>query len=63
VHLVEWLKMMVGTKRADEVVDRDMEVKPTASALNRALLVAQRCIDPEPERRPTMGRVVQMLEA
>lgn len=63
VHLVEWLKMMVGTKRADEVVDRDMEVKPTIRALKRALLVALRCVDPDSEKRPTMGHVVRMLEA
>ncbi|XP_048552151.1 probable receptor-like protein kinase At2g42960 isoform X2 [Triticum urartu] len=63
VHLVEWLKMMVGTKRADEVVDCDMEVKPTIRALKRALLVALRCVDPDSEKRPTMGHVVRMLEA
>lgn len=63
VHLVEWLKMMVGTRRAEEVVDPDMEVKPTIRALKRALLVALRCVDPDSEKRPTMGHVVRMLEA
>lgn len=63
VHLVEWLKMMVGTRRAEEVVDRDMEVKPTIRALKRALLVALRCVDPDSEKRPSMGHVVRMLEA
>ena len=55
--------MMVGTRRADEVVDRDMEVKPTIRALKRALLVALRCVDPDSEKRPSMGQVVRMLEA
>ncbi|KAJ1288670.1 hypothetical protein BS78_02G105500 [Paspalum vaginatum] len=63
VHLVEWLKMMVGTRRAEEVVDPDMELKPSNRALKRALLVALRCVDPDAEKRPTMGQVVRMLEA
>jgi serine/threonine protein kinase len=63
VHLVEWLKMMVGSRRAEEVVDPDMELKPTTRALKCALLVALRCVDPDAEKRPTMGQVVRMLEA
>ncbi|GJN33206.1 hypothetical protein PR202_gb21779 [Eleusine coracana subsp. coracana] len=63
VHLVEWLKMMVGSRRAEEVVDPDMELKPTTRALKRALLVALRCVDPDSEKRPTMGQAVRMLEA
>ncbi|CAN6336622.1 unnamed protein product, partial [Urochloa humidicola] len=63
VHLVEWLKMMVGSRRAEEVVDPDMELKPAIRALKRALLVALRCVDPDAEKRPTMGQVVRMLEA
>ncbi|KAG2632714.1 hypothetical protein PVAP13_2NG105300 [Panicum virgatum] len=63
VHLVEWLKMMVGRRRAEEVVDPDMELKPATRALKRALLVALRCVDPDAEKRPTMGQVVRMLEA
>uniref|UniRef100_A0A0A9E3M6 Pk8-a n=1 Tax=Arundo donax TaxID=35708 RepID=A0A0A9E3M6_ARUDO len=51
--------MMVGTRRAEEVVDPDMELKPAT----RALLVALRCVDPDAEKRPTMGQVVRMLEA
>lgn len=63
VHLVEWLKMMVGNRRAEEVVDPDMEAKPATRALKRALLVALRCVDPDSDKRPTMGHVVRMLEA
>lgn len=54
---------MVGTRRAEEVVDPNLEVKPTTRALKRALLVALRCIDPDPEKRPKMSQVVRMLEA
>uniref|UniRef100_A0A2P2MM48 non-specific serine/threonine protein kinase n=1 Tax=Rhizophora mucronata TaxID=61149 RepID=A0A2P2MM48_RHIMU len=63
VNLVEWLKMMVGTRRAEEVVDSNLEVKPTTRALKRALLVALRCVDPDAEKRPKMSQVVRMLEA
>ncbi|KAG4935627.1 hypothetical protein JHK85_050546 [Glycine max] len=63
VNLVEWLKMMVGTRRAEEVVDSRLEVKPSIRALKRALLVALRCVDPEAEKRPKMSQVVRMLEA
>ncbi|KAI5662080.1 hypothetical protein M9H77_21403 [Catharanthus roseus] len=63
VNLVEWLKMMVGNRRAEEVVDPNLEVKPTTRALKRALLVALRCVDPDSEKRPRMSQVVRMLEA
>ncbi|KAK7300155.1 hypothetical protein RJT34_10991 [Clitoria ternatea] len=63
VNLVEWLKMMVGTRRAEEVVDSRLEVKPPARALKRALLVALRCVDPDANKRPKMSQVVRMLEA
>ncbi|XP_010524102.1 PREDICTED: probable receptor-like protein kinase At2g42960 isoform X1 [Tarenaya hassleriana] len=62
VNMVEWLKMMVGTRRAEEVVDQSIEAKPTTRALKRALLVALRCVDPEAEKRPKMSQVVRMLE-
>lgn len=55
--------MMVATRRAEEVVDMNLEVKPTTRALKRALLVALRCIDPESIKRPKMSQVVRMLEA
>ncbi|XAR52801.1 Non-specific serine/threonine protein kinase [Bertholletia excelsa] len=63
VNLVEWLKMMVGNRRAEEVVDPILEVRPTTRGLKRALLVALRCVDPDSEKRPKMSQVVQMLEA
>ncbi|XP_008800690.1 probable receptor-like protein kinase At2g42960 [Phoenix dactylifera] len=63
INLVEWLKMMVGDRRAEEVVDPTLEVKPSTRALKRALLVALRCVDPNADKRPKMGQVVRMLEA
>ncbi|PKI55701.1 hypothetical protein CRG98_023917 [Punica granatum] len=63
VNLVEWLKMMVGNRRAEDVVDPNLEVKPSTRALKRALLVALRCVDPDADKRPKMTQVVRMLEA
>ncbi|KAG9138468.1 hypothetical protein Leryth_012747 [Lithospermum erythrorhizon] len=63
VNLVEWLKMMVGNRRAEEVVDPSLDVKPTTRALKRALLVALRCVDPDSEKRPKMSQVVRMLDS
>ncbi|XP_074568078.1 putative receptor-like protein kinase At2g42960 [Curcuma longa] len=63
VNLVEWLKMMVGNRRAEEVVDPNLEAKPAIRALKRTLLVALRCVDPDSDKRPKMGQVVRMLEA
>lgn len=63
VNLVDWLKMMVGNRRSEEVVDPKIENRPSTSDLKRALLTALRCLDPEADRRPKMGQVVRMLES
>ncbi|OWM63249.1 hypothetical protein CDL15_Pgr010649 [Punica granatum] len=63
VNLVDWLKMMVGSRRSEEVVDPNIEKRPSTSALKRALLTALRCVDPDSEKRPKMGQVVRMLES
>ncbi|ONK80312.1 uncharacterized protein A4U43_C01F16270 [Asparagus officinalis] len=62
VHLVEWLKTMVGERKAEEVVDPKMPIKPSSKVLKRALLVALRCVDPDSHKRPKMGNVIHMLE-
>ncbi|KAA8529322.1 hypothetical protein F0562_033879 [Nyssa sinensis] len=63
VNLVDWLKMMVGSRRSEEVVDPNIETRPSTRALKRALLTALRCVDPDSEKRPKMGQVVGMLES
>ncbi|TKY52344.1 receptor protein kinase [Spatholobus suberectus] len=63
VNMVDWLKMMVGNRRSEEVVDPNIEVKPSTRALKRALLTALRCVDPDSDKRPKMGQVVRMLES
>lgn len=63
VNLVDWLKMMVASRRSEEVVDPTIETRPSTRALKRALLTALRCVDPDSEKRPKMGQVVRMLES
>lgn len=63
VNLVDWLKMMVGNRRSEEVVDPTIETKPSTKALKRALLTALRCVDPDGDKRPKMSQVVRMLES
>ncbi|KAJ8434802.1 hypothetical protein Cgig2_033752 [Carnegiea gigantea] len=63
VNLVDWLKTMIGNRRAEEVVDPNMDVRPSTRALKRALLTALRCLDPDAEKRPKMSQVVRMLES
>lgn len=55
--------MMVGSRRSEEVVDPNIEVRPSTRALKRALLTALRCVDPDSEKRPKMGQVARMLES
>ena len=61
--MVDWLKTMVGNRRSEEVVDPNIEVKPSTRVLKRTLLTALRCVDPDSEKRPKMGQVVRMLES
>lgn len=63
VNLIDWLKMMVGSRRSEEVVDPNIEMRPSTRALKRALLTALRCVDPDSDKRPKMGQVVRMLES
>ncbi|WOH13112.1 hypothetical protein DCAR_0832621 [Daucus carota subsp. sativus] len=63
VNMVDWLKSMVANRRSEEVADPTMETKPPRTALKRALLVALRCVDPDSETRPSMSKVVRMLES
>ncbi|XP_068658699.1 probable receptor-like protein kinase At5g18500 [Aristolochia californica] len=63
VNLVDWLKMMVGSRRSEEVVDPNIERRPSTRALKRSLLTALRCVDPDSDKRPKMSQVVRMLES
>ncbi|KAI3444509.1 hypothetical protein Pfo_001174 [Paulownia fortunei] len=62
-NLVDWLKMMVGNRKSEEVVDPKLPERPASKALKRVILVALRCVDPDAQKRPKMGHVVHMLES
>ena len=59
---MEWLKRMVAERRVEEVLDPRLPEPPPPKALKRVVLAALRCVDPEGAQRPTMARVVHMLE-
>lgn len=63
VNLVDWLKLMVGSKQSEEVVDPNIERRPSVSELKRVLLTALRCVDPDADKRPKMSQVARMLES
>ncbi|KAI3852493.1 hypothetical protein MKX03_011964, partial [Papaver bracteatum] len=62
VNLVDWLKTMVASRNAEGVLDPKLRDKPSARSLKRSLLVAIKCVDPDPQKRPKMGQVIHMLE-
>lgn len=55
--------MMVQQRRSEEVIDPNLNTKPSTSALKRTLLTALRCVDPLYEKRPRMSQVARMLES
>ncbi|KAL8554244.1 hypothetical protein ACS0TY_002446 [Phlomoides rotata] len=63
VHLVDWLKTMVGNRKSEEVVDPKLPERPASKALKRLILVALRCVDPDAQKRPKMGHIIHMLES
>ncbi|KAK4487813.1 hypothetical protein RD792_005493 [Penstemon davidsonii] len=63
VNLVDWLKMMVGNRKSEEVVDPKLPERPASKALKRVILVALRCVDPDAQKRPKIGHIVHMLES
>ncbi|XP_078430432.1 protein kinase superfamily protein [Wolffia australiana] len=62
VNLVEWFKGMVGSRRAEELIDPRIETQPSPRALKRIVLVCLRCVDSDAHKRPKMGQIVHMLE-
>ncbi|KAF3341001.1 putative receptor-like protein kinase [Carex littledalei] len=55
--------MVTSCRRSDEVVDPNIETKPSTRALERELLTALRCVDADADKRPKMCQVVRMLDA
>ncbi|KAF3339294.1 receptor-like protein kinase [Carex littledalei] len=53
--------MVTSCRRSDEVVDPNIETKPSTRALERELLTALRCVDADADKRPKMCQVLELL--
>ncbi|XP_042513927.1 G-type lectin S-receptor-like serine/threonine-protein kinase LECRK2 [Macadamia integrifolia] len=62
VILTDWAYDCYRERRLDALVENDMEAINDIERLERFLKVAIWCIQEEPSLRPTMRKVVQMLE-
>ncbi|TYK01856.1 LRR receptor-like serine/threonine-protein kinase FEI 1 isoform X2 [Cucumis melo var. makuwa] len=62
LNIVGWLNFLVTENRQREIVDLQCEGMQ-AESLDALLSVAIRCVSSSPEERPTMHRVVQILES
>ncbi|XP_022756384.1 LRR receptor-like serine/threonine-protein kinase FEI 2 isoform X1 [Durio zibethinus] len=62
LNIVGWLNFLMIENRQREIVDPNC-VGMQAESLNALLSVAIQCVSSSPEDRPTMHRVVQVLES
>ncbi|KAL0393816.1 UNVERIFIED_CONTAM: LRR receptor-like serine/threonine-protein kinase FEI 1 [Sesamum latifolium] len=62
LNIVGWLNYLVSESRQREIVDTHCEGVQTES-LDALLSIAIQCVSSSPEDRPTMHRVVQILES
>nr|ACG29120.1 BRASSINOSTEROID INSENSITIVE 1-associated receptor kinase 1 precursor [Zea mays] len=62
LNIVGWLNFLAGENREREIVDLNCEGVHTET-LDALLSLAKQCVSSLPEERPTMHRVVQMLES
>ena len=60
--VVDWAKECYRNARLDLLVEEDEDAQKDALTLERFVLVAISCIQDEPWLRPSMKKVVQMLE-
>ncbi|WZZ49285.1 hypothetical protein YC2023_049392 [Brassica napus] len=61
-NAVGWLNFLISENRPREIVDRSCEGVETES-LDALLSIATKCVSSSPDERPTMHRVVQLLES
>ncbi|TVU47632.1 hypothetical protein EJB05_07238, partial [Eragrostis curvula] len=62
LNIVGWLNFLAGENREREIVDQNCEGMQIET-LDALLSLAKQCVSSVPEERPTMHRVVQMLES
>nr|XP_024367144.1 LRR receptor-like serine/threonine-protein kinase FEI 2 isoform X2 [Physcomitrium patens] len=63
LNLVIWATSCVKNNVIEEIVDKSCLEDTSIEHIEPILQVALQCISPNPEERPTMDRVVQLLEA
>ncbi|CAN8287460.1 unnamed protein product [Cochlearia groenlandica] len=61
-NIVGWLNYLISESRAREIVDTNCEGVERES-LDALISIATKCVSSSPEERPTMHRVVQLLES
>ncbi|CAH8387287.1 unnamed protein product [Eruca vesicaria subsp. sativa] len=61
-NVVGWLNFLISENRAREIVDRSCQGVETES-LDALISIATKCVSSSPDERPTMHRVVQLLES
>ncbi|KAL0722693.1 hypothetical protein Bca4012_037292 [Brassica carinata] len=59
--ITEWVLPLVYEKKYGAIVDERLNGKYVEEELKRVVLVALMCAQSEPEKRPTMSEVVEML--
>ncbi|KAJ6695712.1 LRR RECEPTOR-LIKE SERINE/THREONINE-PROTEIN KINASE FEI 1 [Salix koriyanagi] len=62
LNIVGWLNFLITENRPREIVDPNCEGLQVES-LDALLSIAIQCVSSSPEDRPTMHRVVQVLES
>ncbi|XP_031405163.1 probably inactive leucine-rich repeat receptor-like protein kinase At5g48380 [Punica granatum] len=62
-NLVEWVMMMSGDSRLNDVIDESLLGKGVDREIFQFLKVACNCVVPGPKERPTMFEVYQLLRA
>ena len=60
--LTDWAYDCFRERTIDALVEHDMEALEDMEKLERFVMVAIWCIQEDPSLRPTMGKVMQMLE-
>ncbi|KAJ0250427.1 PTI1-like tyrosine-protein kinase [Hirschfeldia incana] len=59
--ITEWVLPLVYEKKYGDIVDQRLNGKYVEEELKRVVLVSLMCAQSEPEKRPTMSEVVEML--
>lgn len=63
LNLVSWATSCIKSNQIQDLVERNCLEEVSIERIESVLQIALQCISPAPEERPTMDRVVQLLEA